>query len=145
MNGSQIEHYLKRYCGDVFMGVYPSDKLPRFITKPALLVCNTDVSYLPGQHWLAIFIDSNGRGEFFDSFGREPSEPFSSFMNEQCRFWTYNDRQLQSVISSVCGHYVCYFGYRRVRGINMNAIVNLFGYDTALNDYLVHKFVCRNK
>ena len=27
----------------------------------------------------------------------------------------------------------------------MNAIVNLFGYDTALNDYLEHKFVCRNK
>ena len=110
MNGSQIEHYLKRYCGDVFMGVFLSDKLPRFITKPTLLVCNTDVSYLPGEHWIAIFIDSNGRGEFFDSFGREPGEPFFSFMNEQCRFWIYNDRQLQSVISSVCGHYVCYFG-----------------------------------
>ena len=27
----------------------------------------------------------------------------------------------------------------------MNAIVNLFGYDTALNDYLIHKFLCRNK
>ena len=80
-----------------------------------------------------------------DSFGREPGEPFLSFMNEQCRFWTYNDRQLQSVISSYCGHYVCYFGYRRCRGMNMNAIINLFGNDTALNDYLVHKFVCRNK
>ena len=27
----------------------------------------------------------------------------------------------------------------------MNAIVNLFGDNTALNDYLVYKFVCRNK
>ena len=27
----------------------------------------------------------------------------------------------------------------------MNAIINLFGNDTALNEYLVHKFVCRNK
>ena len=148
MNGSQIEHYLRRFCGNVFMvfiGVFPSDKLPRFISRPALLVCNTDASHLPGLHWIAIFVDSDGRGEFMDSFGREPGEPFLSFMHEQCRFWTYNDRQLQSVISSYCGHYVCYFGYRRCRGMNMNAIINLFGNDTALNDYLVHKFVCRNK
>ena len=27
----------------------------------------------------------------------------------------------------------------------MNVIINLFGNDTALNDYLVHEFVCRNK
>ena len=27
----------------------------------------------------------------------------------------------------------------------MNAIIDLFGNDTALNDYLVYKFVCRNK
>ena len=145
MNGSQIEHYLRRFCGNVFMGVFPSDKLPRFISRPALLVCNTDASHLPGLHWIAIFVDSDGRGEFMDSFGREPGEPFLSFMHEQCRFWTYNDRQLQSVISSYCGHYVCYFGYRRCRGMNMNAIINLFGNDTASNDYLVHKFVCRNK
>ena len=129
----------------VFIGVFPSDKLPRFISRPALLVCNTDASHLPGLHWIAIFVDSDGRGEFMDSFGREPGEPFLSFMYDQCRFWTFNDRQLQSVISSYCGHYVCYFGYRRCRGMNMNAIINLFGNDTALNDYLVHKFVCRNK
>ena len=86
-----------------------------------------------------------GGENLLDSFGRKPAEPFSGFMNTHCRIWTYNDRQLQSVISSYCGHYVCYFGYRRCRGMNMNAIVNLFGNDTALNDYLVHKFVCKNK
>ena len=145
MNGSQIEHNLRRFCGNVFIGVFPSDKLPRFISRPALLVCNTDASHLPGLHWIAIFVDSDGRGEFMDSFGREPGEPFLSCMHKQCRFWTYNDRQLQSVISSYCGHYVCYFGYRRCRGMDMNAMINLFGNDTALNDYLVHKFVCRNK
>ena len=78
MNGSQIERYLKIFCGNVFMGVFPSDKLPRFIPRPALFVCNTDASHLPGQHWIAIFVDSDGRGEFMDSFGREPGEPFSA-------------------------------------------------------------------
>ena len=106
MNGLQIEHNLRRFRGNVFMGIFPCDKLPRFISRLALLVCNTNASHLPGQHWIAIFVDSDGRGEFMDSFGREPGKPFSSFMHEQCRFWTYNDRQLQSVISSYCGHYV---------------------------------------
>ena len=48
-----------------FMGVFPSDKLPRFISRPALLVCNTDASHLPGLHWIAIFVDYDGRGEFY--------------------------------------------------------------------------------
>ena len=145
MNGAQIEHYIRKYCGNLFMGVFPSDQLPKFISRPTLLVCNTDASFLPGQHWIAIAIDNDGRGEFFDSLGREPGEPFYSFLNKHCRFWTFNDRQLQSIISSYCGQYCCFFCVRRSRGMNMNAIINLFRNDTALNDYLFHKFVCRNK
>jgi hypothetical protein len=69
MNTIDIERFIKRdrHCAAFFQGVFSVDTLP---INPRLLVCNTDPSYKSGQHWIAIFIDERGIGEFFDSFGR---------------------------------------------------------------------------
>ena len=143
MNGEQIGRYLHKYYKHLFIGVFASDELPTSITCPSILVCNTDASNLPGEHWISIFIDVNGCGEFFDSFGREPGDPFVNFMNRNCMLWTFNDKQLQNILSSFCGHYCIFYSIHRSRGMNMIAITKLFSDNTNLNDYLVHKFVCR--
>jgi len=57
MNSDEIERFLRAR-------VLPDD--------PHLLVCNTDPSYKPGRHWIAIYIE-DGRGEFFDSIGHRPN------------------------------------------------------------------------
>ena len=64
-------------------------------------------------------------------------------MNRHCSSWTFNDRQLQSVVSRFCGHYCIYYCMLRGRGIDMCKIVSSFTGDTGLNDVLVHGFVCR--
>ena len=51
--------------------------------------------------------------------------------------------RLQSVISRFCGQYCVYYCMLRSRGIDMTKIVSNVSSDTALNDVLVHKFVCR--
>jgi len=76
----------------------------------------------------------NGTGEYFDSFGRPPSKPLERYMNRSCKNWTFNSRQLQSVVSSFCGHCCIYYCLLRSRGIT----------DTGFNDSMVHAFVCRN-
>ena len=64
-------------------------------------------------------------------------------MNRHCSYWTFNDEQLQSVVSQFCGHYcICYCLYRS-SGIDMRNIVCSFTSDTALNDVVVHALVCR--
>jgi hypothetical protein len=63
MNTGQIELILRRNI-DNFDGVFSRDRLP---DKPRLLVCNTDPSSRPGQHWIAIYVGEDGRGEYFDS------------------------------------------------------------------------------
>jgi len=64
-------------------------------------------------------------------------------MNRHCRYWTFNDKQLQSVVSKFCRHYcICYCLYRS-SGIDMRKIVCSFTSDTALNDVLVHALMCR--
>jgi hypothetical protein len=146
MNTSTINAYLARRCKGQFLGVFSSDTLPSVIRKrPALLVCNTDPSDRSGEHWICIYIDENRHGEFFDSFGRSAGMPFNNYMNTHCIHWTYNSTQLQSIISTYCGHYCVFYCLYRSRGIDMNRIVGMFTSDTGVNDYLVQKFVLKIK
>jgi len=102
-----------------------------------------DPSCKPGRHWIATYIE-DGRGEFFDLFGHRPNIDFEGYMNRHCVSWTFNDRQLQSIISKFCGYYCVYFCARRSRGIDMRKIARSFTNDrpTGLNDVLVHAYVC---
>ncbi len=138
MDTDEIRRALRRVKN--FDDVYSIDTLP---ARPRLLVCNTDPSHKPGRHWICICVE-NGTGEYFDSFGRPPSKVLKRYMNVVCERWTFNARQLQSVVSNFCGHYCIYYCLLRSRGITMNEIVASFGNDTGFNDSMVHAFVCRN-
>ena len=60
------------------------------------MLCNTDKSDEPGEHWIAIYVDDNGRyEEYFDPLGRAPISVFERYMNVHCRDWIYNRKQLQ--------------------------------------------------
>ena len=95
MNTEKIESFLRRRRVPNFDGVFSIDSLP---DRPRLLVCNTDTSDGPGRHWVCISVE-RGRGEFFDSFGCRSDEKFERYMERHCSSWTFNDRQLQSVVS----------------------------------------------
>ena len=63
-------------------------------------------------------------------------------MNKHCARWTFNRKQLQSIISSFCGYYCCMFCMLRCRRVDITRIVNMFTTDTAFNDSIAHSFVC---
>jgi len=137
MNTDEIRRALRRVKN--FDGVYSIDTLP---DRPRLLVCNTDPSHRPGRHWICICVE-NGTGEYFDSLGRPPSDVLRHYMNIMCEQWTFNARQLQSIVSRFCGHYCIYYCLLRSRGITMSEIVASFSNDTGFNDSMMHAFVCR--
>jgi hypothetical protein len=137
MNTARIERLLANQHN--FQGVFSSDTLP---DSPRLLVCNTDPSTQAGQHWIAIYVDKNGHGEYFDSFGRPPDKHFEQYMNSKCSRWIFNKKQLQSVISAFCGYYCCVYVAFRCRGYDMIKIIAMFTNDTGYNDMLVHRFIC---
>jgi len=138
MNTADIDRYLSRL--PTYRGTFSIDTLPN---ETGLMISNTDPQHLPGEHWIAIYISPDrSRGEYFDSFGREPKPTFSTYMNEHCSNWIYNKRQLQSVVSRFCGFYcVCYCIYRS-KGYDMQKFVNNFTTDTGFNDLLVHGLLC---
>jgi len=99
----------------------------------------------PGRHWISIFVSEDGRGEYFDSFERPPTKHFVDYLNEHCRNWIYNKKQLQGIISTFCGYYCCMYCIYRRRGFDLLKIINLFSTDTAFYDSIVHGFICKNK
>ena len=143
MNSDRIQSLLKNdpECRDLFLGVYSRDNLPSDLPgDPRLLVCNTDPRGKEGSHWISMFLGP--RGEYFDSFGRPPDTHFRRYMDDNCHTWTFNDKQLQSVISSYCGHYCVFYCMYRCRGVDVKKLSGLFTKDTGFNDCIVHEFVC---
>jgi len=97
MNTEEIDRVLRYHVRD-FVSV---DTLP---DKPRLLMCNTDASDKPGRHWICMHFEA-GSGEYFDSFGRRPTANFERYLNRHCSSWTFNRRQLHSVITEFCERY----------------------------------------
>ena len=145
MNTRDLFRHLARRCQGELIGIFSADRLPRRLParRPLLLVCNTDPHSKPGEHWIAMYLAKDGTGEYFDSFGRMPSPIFSDFLERHCVNYVFNDEQLQSVLSSFCGHYCIFYCLFKRLDYSMSSIVNCFSSDTMLNDTIVHKFVCR--
>ena len=69
MNNTELEEKLfsDHRIRDIVGGVYTSDALPIHAKKRSLLhIVNTDPSYMPGKHWLVIYIGEDGYVEYFD-------------------------------------------------------------------------------
>ncbi len=140
MNTDQLDRILRKdpYTGPWFKGIYARDRLPK-PTAPAVYMFNTDPSHKPGEHWLGVYVGLDGV-EFFDSFGREPTGPFATFM-KKCGPYVYNPVWLQGPWTAVCGQYCLYYLLKRCRGFSMDAIVKQFGSNLEENDRFVYNYM----
>ena len=77
----EISEYLNRdlICSKIFYDVYPANKIHKLHSLPALIVCNTDTSSRPGEHWIVLYVDENRRGEYFDSMSRFSTKWFKTY------------------------------------------------------------------
>jgi hypothetical protein len=144
MNAKQISKLLRMKCKDSFLGVFARDRLPTTLPprRPLLLVCNTDPHDMPGRHWIAMYV-STGISEYFDSYGEPPLPIFERFLNKFGNRWIANEKKLQGILSSYCGHYCVFYALFKQLGYDLRSITNCFiVQDSGVNDFLVHRFVC---
>ena len=76
MNNTEVEEKLfsDHHIRDIVGGVYASDALPIHAKKHHLLhIVNTDPSYMPGKHWLVIYIGEDVYVEYFDPLAEVPN------------------------------------------------------------------------
>lgn len=124
-----------------FGGVTSVNRL-NLIEKNKFYIVNTDASYNPGKHWVAIF--TSKIPEFFDSLGQAPSHydrRFECLMIHQGPVYRYNSKRIQNYGSETCGQYCIYYVMQRSKGYSMEDIVNNFsGIDLYGNDKKVYRF-----
>jgi len=116
-----------------FLGVFPSDLLPRIITQTCTIIVICDPHTEDGSHWLAIkFQPKSFRGFYFDSYVLRPYIPsIRSLLKRTCPVWNFNTIQLQGLTSSVCGHYCCVFALYLDKVYFPKQFINLFDPRTA--------------
>ena len=145
-----------------FLGVFPFDQFPtaslcypttslHSVNTPALCtIINTDPSTSPGQHWVAFFKGPNAEQkqlEFFDSYGQTPLIYGFTFPPDIKII--SNTFPLQSLSTTVCGHYCILFLYLRssnlLRCTLDNVIIKLHSLarSSTLRDHHVRSIVSK--
>ena len=113
-----------KFTKQFFRGVYAIDEIKsiKTVSYPSSFVINLDPSYKPGSHWVAVYFDKNGVGEYFDSFAGYPPHEIVHFLRSHAKGWQYNHMQVQELHTTTCGQFVVFYIYQKSRGLTLEVI-----------------------
>lgn len=87
----------------------------------------------------------DNKGFYFDSYGYPPYNlPEVAEVLEHCDSWTFNDIQLQTTYSTVCGQYTIFVLTHLARGFTIDHIIELINEnngDTFSNDAIMFNYI----
>jgi hypothetical protein len=141
MKADYINYYLQKTNG--YLGTYARDMIPKHVKYPCSLIVNTHTIDKPGEHWIAIYIDEYGFGEYFDPYGLPPLfQEYYNFLNKNTPSgYFYNKTQLQCLTCVTCGHYCIAYIKLRTNGITYKEFIRLFTDNPVKNDKIILKYV----
>lgn len=93
----------KRLFGKAFIGVFSADEVPNVIKPNTCMILNTDPSYKPGVHWVALMSDVAGKVYFYDSY-RRSYKKLSKYWKDYTWLQVTDNEPEQSMVSEICGH-----------------------------------------
>lgn len=138
MNTQEIQKCMKKINPCLEFNVFAANRIPMIIEAPVYIITNLDPDTKQGSHWVAINIDVNGIGQYFDSYGRPPTSQHKLFLFRNTRKWFYNNKLLQSYYTSVCGQYCLMYLYFKYKGMSMHEFLEGFSNNTLYNDVLIN-------
>lgn len=137
MDTNEIQYCMKKINPRFKSNVFASNQIPIWVNLPVFIVSNLDPDSKPGSHWVAIHINTNGVGEYFDSFGRKPTGYHKLFLNRNAKRWCSNHKSLQNRFTSVCGEYCLVYLYFKYQGKTMSDLLSLFSENSLCNDLIL--------
>ena len=151
MNTQEIRDFLTYniHTRRIFREVLARDQLknirvPKF--KPSAYVINSDPISQPGQHWTAVVFNGRGKAEYFDSYGLPPNhQQIHDFITKNAQKVYFNQRTIQNITSTKCGHFVIYFIHKKSKGTPLSQICRPFkSHHLTINDHIVTAYIRRN-
>ena len=145
MNSFSLRRFINNdvYMNNANIKILSCDELMIIsMSYPFLCIVNTDERYLPGKHWICIYIDENKYCIFWDSLGLPPhsyKKYFMQFIDRYCEGYCYLNEPLQAKNTQTCGLYCLYFLYYICRHENVNSILYNLN-NTQLNETIIRKF-----
>ena len=73
--------------------------------------------------WIRVtsLVVTEGRPEYFDSFGRPPPREIKDFLYTCAESWKYNHVPIQELYSTTCGQFVVFYIYQRCSGLTLHS------------------------
>lgn len=143
----EIEHICEKMKLPL-IGVYSKDDLPnkRYIGSYYINMQNMNDGN--GSHWVFCHINDKGKAIYFDSFGISPPKEIEQFLKTFSPY-AVNKRTIQDIKSNNCGLYcVCcdiylkyYYDKKKSIEDNFDDFLNLWTYETKLNDEILNAFL----
>ena len=106
-------------------------------TYPTIVIQNTDLFKDDGQHWLAWYVLSPQRCEFWDSYGlpfyhyKQVRFPVKYIVRENCE-------KIQADDSRFCGLYCLNFVYERSVGLSYSLFLSKYSKNLHCNDVITY-------
>ena len=149
MNTKEIWNalFMNEKTNTFFDGVFSIDTLKNIEVKPELIICNTDPSYLPGEHWVLFFFEKDSV-DFYDSLGKDISyygPEFSIFIKNFTNNFKQCVGRTQPYKSSLCGLYCLYYAYAKCIGKSMEEIVIEMSNSNLIIDFVKKHFLISQK
>jgi hypothetical protein len=148
MDGSEFPIYFQNlpFLLPHFLGVYSIDTMPRRTPIKSFFVTNLSKAQNIGSHWIAVTKPRKGHLEIFDSLGfrHDLVMPYLNF-SEKLQL-EYNETQLQSNDSILCGKFVITFCVERMMNLDLPLdmlLDDVFLLNKDSNDKIVSDF-CDN-
>ena len=144
MNTKQLWFALStnKITNNYFDGIFPKDTLNNIVNKPSLIICNTDNSYEPGEHWILFFFE-NDICEFYDSLGKDVlsyGETFYKFAQKFATKINQAEVRTQPIDTPYCGELCLFFAYMRCKGYCMGQILEALLKPYAAIEFVKKKF-----
>lgn len=130
----------------LYDGTYSSDTIPKLIKKDHFVICNTDSSTGPGQHWYCVLKSERNVLECFDSLGIDGAKKIflkQNFNLNGIEEIEFNITPLQPDDSISCGQFVLFFIIQRLHNKDLNFtdfLNDTFTISKIDNENLVLKF-----
>lgn len=111
LTNKYLEELTEKFIGKHFLGVFPSDAIPKTKKKNFSIIFNLSRHFEAGSHFIAI-LRKPDKIIYFDSFGEKcKTLTICSFMKKFKIPIIHNKKKIQHDSSSFCGYYCFFFLY----------------------------------